>query len=46
MQVDPRGLLSHIRQAGADIESFTEGMDTSADTTDSLNPLGVGWVPA
>ena len=41
MQVDPRGLLTHIRQAGADIESFTECMDTSAYTVDPLTQAAV-----
>lgn len=30
MQADPRVLLADIDQAGADIESFIEGMDTEA----------------
>jgi len=30
MQSDPRVLLADIDQAGADIESFIEGMDTEA----------------
>ncbi len=41
MQVDPRGLLAHIKEAGADIESFTEGMDTSAYAVDARTQAAV-----
>ena len=41
MQADPRILLADIDRAGADIESFTDGMDTSAYVADALAQAAV-----
>ena len=41
MQADPRILLADIDRASADIESFTEGMDTSAYVADGLTQAAV-----
>lgn len=41
MQADPRILLTHIEQAGADIESFTDGMDAAAYTDDARTQAAV-----
>ena len=41
MQADPRVLLTDIEQAGADIESFTDGMDTAAYAADARTQAAV-----
>ena len=41
MQPDPRIVLTHIEQAGADIESFTDGMDAVAYTDDARTQAAV-----
>ncbi len=41
MQADPRILLADIDRASADIESFTDGMDTSAYVADALTQAAV-----
>lgn len=41
MEADPRILLTHIEQAGADIESFVDGMDVAAYTVDARTQAAV-----
>ena len=41
MQADPRILLTDIDQAGHDIESFTDGMDTVAYKVDARTQAAV-----
>ena len=41
MQTDPRVLLTDIDHAGADIESFTNGMDTAAYVADARTQAAV-----
>lgn len=41
MQADPRILLADIDRASADIESFTDGMDTSVFVADGLTQAAV-----
>jgi len=42
MQSDPRVLLADIDRAGADIESFIEGMDTEAYAVNVLLAVAAG----
>ncbi|WP_446830898.1 HepT-like ribonuclease domain-containing protein [Candidatus Foliamicus sp.] len=41
MQSDPRVLLTDIEQAGADIESFTQGMNSAEYTVDMRTQAAV-----